>query len=913
MAKRGSGIDSDLSDRYAAYCSKSAEHARLADSKQRHADWKHWGPYVSERAWGTVREDYSGDGNAWGDFPHDQARSRVYRWNEDGLGGVCNRFQNACLAVALWNGKDPILKERLFGLTNQQGNHGEDVKEYYFYLDSTPTHSYMRMLYRYPQEEFPYQQLVEQNQFRSREEPELELCDLLADSLRERRFFDVEIEYAKQTPEDLLCRITVTNQGPEAAEVHVLPHLWFRNTWSWRPDTDRPELWATGANTVAASHKHLGQRWWSVDDSASRPRLLFVENETNTRRLYGDEHGPLYAKDGIHDAVIARQMESVNPEQRGTKVAAHYHWVLQPGESRVVKVRFTDEDITKPFAEFDAIFTRRKKEADEFYAQVQCPGLDRDERQIQRQAFAGLMWSKQFYHYSPELWLKGDPLQPAPPASRQTGRNSGWQHLTNIDVVSMPDKWEYPWYAAWDLAFHMLPIAMIDPEWAKRQLVLMMREWYMHPNGQIPAYEWNFSDVNPPVHAWAVWRVYKIARNVTGVADTTFLQEAFHKLLLNFTWWVNRKDSGGRNVFQGGFLGLDNIGVFDRSRPLAGLERIEQADGTGWMGMYCLNMLAIALELARHDGAYEAVATKFFEHFVSIAHAINATCGEHGLWDDADGFYYDVIHCQKSGAQRLKTRSFVGLVPLFAVETIEPDLLEQLPRFRRRLEWFLRYRPHLVSQMASLTSPGENGRLLLSIADRPRLTRMLERIVDPAQFLSPYGLRSLSREYGENPYSLHLDGSRQVVRYEPGESTSGMFGGNSNWRGPIWFPVNYLMIESLQKYQHYYGDSLRVAAVGGHSPPVTTGEFASELSQRLIGLFTQQNGHRAVFGDNSLFQTDPLWQNLIPFHEYFHGDSGAGLGASHQTGWTALVAKLLQQVSESGAAYCVGSESVVSA
>jgi hypothetical protein len=881
---------------------QTAEHQRLAASEARNADWKNWGPYLSERAWGTVREDYSESGTAWDSFPHDHARSRAYRWNEDGLGGFCNRHQNICLGLALWNEQDPILKERLFGLTGSQGNHGEDVKEYYYYLDNTPTHSYAKMLYKYPQVAYPYARLEQENRDRGRLVPEFELVDALRDTFQQGRYFDVFIEYAKGDQDDILCRITAVNRGPVAAPIHLLPQIWYRNDWSWGYDRARSQLALVASPrqsvyTVSTNHRHLGDRWWFVD-VADHPgtQLLFTENETNQERLWGGVNASPYVKDGFHEAVVRGRMDKVNPAHVGSKVAAHVQAMVQPGESFTVRVRLTNQDMDDPFAAFDAIVAQRIQEADEFYAAVQPPELAADERAVQRQAFAGLLWSKQLYHYSVELWLDGDPATPPPPAARKNGRNAAWGHLYNFDVISMPDKWEYPWYAAWDLAFHMVPLALIDPEWAKRQLILMLREWYMHPNGQIPAYEWAFGDVNPPVHAWAAWRVYKIARNVTGVADTDFLERVFQKLLLNFTWWVNRKDTEGRNVFQGGFLGLDNIGVFDRSAPLPTGGHLEQADGTAWMGMYCLNMLAIALELARTRPAYEDVATKFFEHFVYIADAINSVMGNEGLWDEVDGFYYDSIHLSDGNEFPLKIRSFVGLIPLYAVETLEPELLEMLPRFRRRMEWFIKYRPGLVRQIASLTTPGEGGRLLLSLMDQRQLKRVLHRMLDPQQFLSDYGLRSVSKEHEQEPYRLTVDGQTHVVRYEPAESSSGLFGGNSNWRGPIWFPVNYLIVEALQKYHHYYGENLQVELPTGSDHWATLDEVATELSRRLTSIFLcNGQGRRAFNGGVDLFQNDPHWRDHILFYEYFHGDNGAGIGASHQTGWTALVAKLIQQ------------------
>ena len=878
----------------------TAEHRRLADSKARKADWKHWGPYVSDRAWGTVREDYSAAGTPWEYFPHDHARSRVYRWNEDGLAGFCNRFQNLCLAVALWNEQDPILKERLFGLTGHEGNHGEDVKEYYFYLDSTPTHSYARMLYKYPQVEFPYAELVAENQQRGRYAPEYELFDALRDALTENRYFDIFIEYAKADQEDILCRISAINRGPDPAPIHILPHLWGRNTWSWGHNPTRPVLRAIDARTVRAEERHLGVRWWYTRGAdGQQPTLLFTENDTNTERLFGQTNPSRFVKDSIHDAVVHGLTDRINPEQFGSKVAAQYQTILEPGETYTIQVRFTDQPQTFPFEDFEQVFAQRIQEAKEFYTSVHHPHLTKDERRIQRQAFAGLMWSKQFYHYSTELWLQGDPIGPPPPPARIDGRNRDWTHLYNLDVISMPDKWEYPWYAAWDLAFHTIPIAMIDPEWAKRQLILMLREWYTHPNGQIPAYEWAFGDVNPPVHAWATWQVYQITRDATGQSDVSFLKRCFHKLLLNFTWWVNRKDADGNNVFQGGFLGLDNIGVFNRSDTLPTGGHIDQADGTAWMGMYCLNMLSIALELARHDPAYEDVATKFFEHFVYIADAINHLGGgDMSLWDPQDGFFYDVLHCPGGSFVPLRIRSFVGLIPLFAVMSLEPDLLATLPNFRRRLEWFVEYRPHLVANIASLTEPGHKDRRLLSLVNREQLHLVTQRMLDPSEFLSEYGLRSLSRYHAEHPYSFNVEGRAYTVKYEPSESETDLFGGNSNWRGPIWFPVNYLMIESLYEFHRYYGETFKVELPRGSGEWVPLDKVATAVSQRLSNIFLRSNengGRRAVFGDVAYFQSDPNWRDYLPFYEYFDGETGAGLGASHQTGWTALVAILLQR------------------
>jgi hypothetical protein len=863
------------------------EHLRLSENPQPSSPWRKWGPYISERAWGTVREDYSPGGSAWEYFPHDHARSRAYRWSEDAIGGFCDNRQILCLGLALWNGKDPILKERFFGLTGNEGNHGEDVKEYYFYLDSTPTHSYCKMLYKYPQVEYPYGSLVEENRRRGKEAGEFELADAIGDAFAAGRYWDVVIEYAKAAPEDVYCRITIINRAPDPAELHLLPHLWFRNKWSWGGAETKPRLSALGAGAVKVDCPLLGEYWWYA--SAGTP--LFTENETNFARLYGIPNRSEYVKDGINDAVVHGRAEAVNGAA-GTKVAAHCRIIVAgDGGTHTLWVRLTNGEQAAPFSEAEAVFAERVREADEFFAAVQSPHLGDDARNVQRQAFAGLLWTKQFYHYDIDIWLDGDRAQPPPPASRLSGRNREWRHLNNADIISMPDKWEYPWYAAWDLAFHTLPLAQVDPKFAKQQLILMTREWYMHPNGQLPAYEWAFGDVNPPVHAWAVWRVYKIARNVTGQADVQFLERAFHKLLLNFTWWVNRKDVDGNNVFQGGFLGLDNIGVFDRSAPLPTGGRIEQADGTAWMGMYCLNMLAIALELARHNPAYEDTATKFFEHFIYIANAINRPHARGGLWDETDGFFYDALHLPGNEYHPFRLRSFVGLIPLYAVETLEPDLLEILPNFQRRMHWFIDNKPELTNVIASLTQTGEQGRRLLSLVGRDQLSRVLSRMLDPDQFLSPYGLRSISKEHEASPYVLRVAGMEHRVRYDPAESSTSVFGGNSNWRGPIWFPTNYLMIESLQKFHHYYGEDFTVPHPAGS---LTLNAVADDLSGRLTRLFLRGNGRRPVFGDSALFQDDPHWRDNLLFYEYFHGDTGAGLGASHQTGWTALVAKLLK-------------------
>jgi hypothetical protein len=885
------------------------EHERLkADARA----WRRWGPYLSERAWGTVREDYSAYGAAWDYFPHDHARSRAYRWNEDGLAGICDNRQRLCFALALWNGKDPILKERLFGLTGPQGNHGEDVKEYYFYLDSTPTHSYLSMLYKYPQSEFPYQRLVEENARRGKDDLEFELID--TGVFDDDRYFDVLIEYAKAAPDDILIRITATNRGPEAATLRLLPTLWFRNTWSWGRDDRRPSLNESRVlrddgsfvQAVGAQHPDLGEYELYCKGA---DELLFTHNETNVLRLYGAPNGAPYVKDAFHECVVYGNRGAVNFSHAGTKAAALYTRTIEAGATFTLQARLTRIAAAapaKPFLDFDAAFAQRKQEADEYYAALQDwtdathladASQVEDLRRVQRQALAGLLWSKQFYHYDVDEWITGDPGQPAPPPERKQGRNREWLHFNTFDVISMPDKWEYPWFAAWDLAFHCIPLALVDAEFAKNQLVLLTREWYQHPNGQIPAYEWAFGDVNPPVLAWAAWRVYKIDQKQNGKTDRAFLERVYHKLLLNFTWWVNRKDSEGNNIFQGGFLGLDNIGVFDRSAPLPTGGRIEQSDGTSWMGMFCLNMMRIALELARENHVYEDIATKFFEHFLYIAAAMNNIAGEGlSLWDEEDEFFYDVLHLPHGEHVPLKVRSMVGLIPLFAVEVIDAQLLDSVPDFKRRLEWFLSHRPDLTRLISRWFEPGMGETRLVALVRGHRMKRLLKRALDPDEFLSDYGVRALSKVHEQNPYALHVDGTPHVVRYEPAESHSGLFGGNSNWRGPIWFPVNYLLIESIQRFHHYYGDDFKVECPTGSGQYLTLNQIADELSRRLMRIFLcAGDGRRPVFGGQPTFQRDPHWRDYIPFYEYFHGDNGAGIGASHQTGWTGLVAKLIQQ------------------
>ncbi|MCC7214538.1 MAG: glucosidase [Nitrospira sp.] len=877
-----------------------AEQQRLDEDAQRRRHWKRWGPYLSERAWGTVREDYSPHGTAWDAFPHDQARSRAYRWNEDGLAGICDRHQIICFALALWNGKDPILKERVFGLTGNEGNHGEDVKEYYFYLDSTPTHSYMKYLYKYPQAAFPYARLVEENRRRGRHDPEFELID--SGVFDENRYFDVCVDYAKTTPEDLCIRIQVVNHGPEDAQLTLLPTIWFRNTWSWGTDIRRPRFRRGESidhvRVIETQHEHYGLRRLLCE---GEPTLLFTENDTNSRRLYGDHTGSRYVKDSFHDYVVQGEKEAVNPDHLGTKAAAQYVLTLAPGETQTVRLRLTDDSRSPGFAEqdFEAVFAARIREADEFYDGLAPAHLSEDARRIQRQAFAGLLWSKQFYHYDVNRWLKGDPAGQAPPRDRLHGRNSDWTHLYNADVISMPDKWEYPWYAAWDLAFHCIPLALVDPTYAKEQLVLMLREWYMHPNGQIPAYEWAFGDVNPPVHAWAAWRIYKIDKKRNGIGDRRFLERVFHKLLLNFTWWVNRKDAEGKNIFQGGFLGLDNIGVFDRSAPLPTGGHIEQSDATSWMGMYCLNMLTIALELAGDNRAYEDVASKFFEHFVYICRAMNNIGGENiELWDREDGFFYDVLHLPNGETQHMKVRSMVGLIPLFAVETLDSELVDSLPRFKHRMQWFIENRPDFAQHLETQSCDG-GVRRFLSLVSRDRLKSVLRYMLDEEEFLSSYGIRALSRYHRDHPFVMSVMGREHRAEYEPAESGTGLFGGNSNWRGPIWFPVNYLLIESLQKFHYFLGEQYRVECPTGSGRHSTLGDVATEISRRLIRIFLgNADGSRPVFGGSRRFQDDPHWRQHVLFYEYFHGDNGAGIGASHQTGWTGLVAKLIQQSGE---------------
>jgi hypothetical protein len=875
----------------------SVEKQRLRENDVDKKNWRRWGPYLSERQWGTVREDYSPGGTAWEYFPHDHARSRAYRWGEDGIGGVSDDKQNLCLALALWNGKDPILKERLFGLTNAEGNHGEDVKELYYYLDATPTHSYLKMLYKYPQREFPYAQLVAENARRGKDEREFELLD--TGIFDDDHYFDVFVEYAKAAPEDLLMRVTVHNRGPDEATIHMLPQLWFRNSWSWKSDSVWPEISRTNHGVLTARHAEFGDHNFYTDGD---PEILFCDNDTNVRRLFGSNDATGYFKDAFHEYIVHGNQTAVNPENSGTKTGALYKLTIPAGGSKQIRLRLSKSENQKPFSDFDGIFSTRISEADEFYAELQNGISSDDERNVQRQAFAGMIWSKQFFGYEVREWLQGDPAQPPPPAERKQGRNHDWLNINNACVMSMPDKWEYPWYAAWDLAFHCIPLALVDAEFAKHQLTQLTREWYMHPNGQLPAYEWAFGDANPPVHAWATWRVFQMDRrqrretNPHDKGDLEFLERVYHKLLINFTWWVNRKDAQGRNIFQGGFLGLDNIGVFDRSLPLPTGGHINQADGTSWMAMYCLNLLGIAFELAQHNKVYEDIATKFFQHFLDIAAAINgAEDGALGLWDHEDEFYYDHLSLPDGENTPMKIRSMVGLIPLFAVEVLDPALMKKLPRFNERMEWYLNHRPDLAKLVSRWQECGSGERHLLSLLRGHRMKCLLRRMLDETEFLSDHGIRALSKFHEQHPYRIEVGGMTHEVNYWPGESRSGLFGGNSNWRGPVWMPMNFLIIESLQKFHHYYGNDFKVECPTGSGKFMTINDVACELSQRLAKLFLKgADGQRPVLKYHPKLATDPHFKDYILFHEYFHGDNGRGVGAAHQTGWTGLVAKLLQ-------------------
>lgn len=870
----------------------TAEKQRLLDDRDKKANWRRFGPYMAERQWGTVREDYSNDGEAWHYISHDQARSRAYRWGEEGIGGISDDQQLINFSVAFWNKKDPILKERMFGLTGKEGNHGEDCKEHYYYLDSTPSHSYMKMLYKYPQQEFPYQKLVEENRKRNRSEPEFDLID--TGVFEEDRYFDVFIEYAKASPNDLLIKITLYNRGPEKAMLHVLPQVWFRNTWAWGYDPYKPAMFRDSNSTVKMNHKNLGDYYFY---GVGEEELIFCENETNTVRLYNYFKEGTF-KDGFNNYIVQGSRNSVNASLQGTKAAFHHNLALEPGKSKVIQLRLCDQFLPDAFADFDSLFSLREKEADEFYHALQHKIKSADERNIQRQAFGGMLWSKQFYYYDVDQWLKGDPAQPPPAAERKKIRNQEWRHLNNADVISMPDKWEYPWYAAWDLAFHTIPLAMIDPEFAKQQLILLTKEWYMHPNGQLPAYEWSFSDVNPPVHGWATWRVYKIDQKLNeGIADRKFLEEIFHKLLLNFTWWINKKDYNGNNIFQGGFLGMDNIGVFDRSKQLPGGSFIEQSDGTSWMAMFTLNMLRISLELAKENPVYQSLATKFFEHFLYIAGAMG-NAGNEGinLWDEEEEFFYDVLHTSDNTRKKIKLRSMVGLIPLFAVEVLEEEIFRNNPEFSERLLWFLNNRPDLANLISRWSEKGRGERHLLSLLRGHRMKALLKRMLDTNEFLSDYGIRALSKFYEKNPYTFNTNGIDFTVKYTPGEAETSLFGGNSNWRGPVWFPVNYLIIESLQRFHHYYGSDFKIEHPTGSGNLRTLKEIANDLSDRMIRIFKRDDhGQRPVFGNYEKLQNDEHFKNHIWFFEYFHGDNGRGVGATHQTGWTGLIAKLIQQ------------------
>jgi hypothetical protein len=872
------------------------ERDRLREAESGKAHWKRWGPYLSERQWGTVREDYSPGGTAWDYFTHDHARSRAYRWGEDGICGFSDSHQRICMGLALWNEKDLILKERLFGLTNSEGNHGEDVKEIYYYLDATPTHSYLKALYKYPQNAFPYSQLIEENRRRTKKDPEFELIDTGVFS--ENRYFDLFVEYAKADPEDILVQITAINRGPETASIHVLPQLWFRNTWSWGYESEKPSLEPVFEDSILVQHPLLGKYMLSAEGYSS---FLFCDNDTNVRRVFGQEDATGYFKDAFHEYLINGNTAAVNPSQRGTKCAAHFPLTIPAGAEVQLRLRLAAGFKPPSFGDFDEIVRSRRDEADEFYASLQSNQTSDEEKSIQRQAASGMIWSKQYFHYNVSQWLEGDPSQPKPPPERKHGRNHEWTHLNNADIVSMPDKWEYPWYAAWDLAFHAVALSVVDPGFAKRQLMLMTKVWYIHPNGQLPAYEWAFGDVNPPVHAWASWRVFQIDRkfrreqNPDDPGDLSFLRRVFHKLLLNFTWWVNRKDAEGRNIFQGGFLGLDNIGVFDRSAPLPTGGYINQSDGTSWMAMYCLNLMRIALELASRDHVYEDIATKFFEHFLQIAEAMTNIGGGIGLWDEADGFYYDVLNLPNGTMIPLKVRSIVGLIPLFAVETLEPDLLDTVPEFKANLEWYLTNRPDIARLVSRWHIPGAGDRRLLSLLRGHRMKKVLRHMLDESEFLSDYGIRALSRYHLEHPYQFNCDDHTLSVQYEPAESTSGFFGGNSNWRGPIWMPVNFLIIESLQKFNYYYGDDFKVECPTGSGIFLTINEVANELGRRLKRLFLRgKDGRRPIYGQNEVFQNDQHFRDYMTFYEYFDGDNGRGVGASHQTGWTGLIAKVIQ-------------------
>ena len=878
---------------------QTREQKRLNDTREEGIPWKKWGPYLSERQWGTVREDYSRDGNAWDYFSHDQSRSRAYRWGEDGLAGISDDKQRLCFAVAVWNGKDSILKERLFGLTNSEGNHGEDVKEYYFYVDSTPTHSYMKYLYKYPQAEFPYRDLVETNRRRSRDEFEYELIDTGA--FKDDRYFDVFVEYAKPEPEDVLIRITVHNRGPEAAELHVLPTLWYRNTWSWGEATYRPSLRQAKAGVIAASHEDLGNQTLCCD---GKPDLLFTENESNTQRLWGHPNATPYVKDAFHNWLVTGEQGAVNPSKTGTKAAAHYRLQVPAGGSKQVRLRLSATAPAQPFSTFDEAFTGCIADANEFYDRITPPSLNEDQRRVHRQALAGMLWSKQYYFFDLDKWLEEHEAHPLLDSPRQV-RNAEWFHMLNNDIISMPDKWEYPWYAAWDLAFHTLSLSMVDFDFAKDQLLLMLRTLYSHPNGQIPAYEWNFSDVNPPVHAWATLFLFNIESEL-GRADWRFLERSFQGLMLNFSWWVNRKDPQGKNVFAGGFLGLDNIGVFDRSAQLPTGGHLDQADGTAWMAFYCQNMLEIALILAEHDPIYEEIAYRFLEHFIWITYAMDRIGDQRDeMWDEEDGFFYDLLHLPDGRALRLKVRSMVGLLPLCASTVLEPKIAQNLPRLLELVALFRKRHPEMLKQIAPADDQfiGYGGRRLLSVCNKHKLERILAYMLDEKEFLSPYGIRSLSQHHRDHPFTFTHGWNEYKVEYLPAESNNGMFGGNSNWRGPIWMPVNGLLIRALLNLYQFYGDDFKVQCPTGSGTYMTLFEVAQELTRRISSIFLRDaDGKRPLYGGTQKFQDDPHWKDYILFYEYFHGDNGAGLGASHQTGWTGLVARALDLFARTTAA-----------
>ena len=866
------------------------EKERLLSIKSNGNLWHKWGPYLTGRQWGTVREDYSPNGNAWDYISHDDARSKAYRWGEEGIAGISDDRQLICFSIAFWNKKDPIIKERYFGLTGDQGNHGEDVKEYYYYLDNTPTHSYMKMLYKYPQEEFPYLILLEENKRRTKTDTEFELID--TGIFNEDKYFDVFIEYAKNSEEDILINVTLHNRGKEEAAINLLPQIWFRNTWIWGKDNGKPKMFQAENNSIKLVHEKMGEYFLFYDGN---PEILFCDNETNYKRLYNVDNANAYLKDGINDYITQNNKTSINQSKTGTKAACNYDLEINGASFKIVKLRFAKNPIEDPFKDYNSIIDEKKNEADEFYADIQTEITNEDAKNVQRQAFAGMLWNKQFYYYDVEEWINGDKGQPEPPKERKGGRNKDWLHLNNADIISIPDKWEYPWYATWDLAFHCIPFAMIDPEFAKKQLVLFTREWYMHPNGQLPAYEWNFSDVNPPVHAWATWRVYKIDQKLQGKSDINFLERVFHKLLINFTWWVNKKDRGGNNIFQGGFLGLDNIGVFDRSSRFATGSHLDQSDGTSWMAMFSLNMLRISLELSKKKSIYQDLATKFFEHFLYIAKSMTNMGSEGvGLWDDEDEFYYDALHIDDR-IYRLKVRSMVGLIPLFAVEVLEPELMKIAPEFEARLNWFLTNKPEMAALVSRWNEKGSGERTLLSLLRGHRMKKLLERMLDETEFLSDYGIRALSKYYEQNPYEFYMNGKKFEVKYTPAESDNALYGGNSNWRGPIWFPVNFLILESLYRFHHYYGDDFKIECPTNSGKYVTIKEAADQLAVRLSKIFLKdENGLRPVFRYNKKFQIDPHFKDYLLFHEYFHGDNGMGVGASHQTGWTGLIAKILQ-------------------